>query len=446
MQALFLRNVAFQWKHGFKLIALMCVIVSIKMLYESHKIGYFNTAVKENRKDNQKRSSNNSSITLFVRMAGKLKEHRSRFYCDLLRPAVLFWPASLGKTVVVLDEESEQDHIFAKNLTSQMKQHFPNRKLEVAYESLPKDESILNFGASKKSPGYNRQLWSSFFIDLYTEDPIIAWMDNDAAFLAPVTKATIFNGSRIRILGSECSMKIIRVKTWAQTTQIALGLPMVADFMTYFPVYIYRDTFTNCREYILKRFNTSDFEEAFKKSYHGKHLISPVNVVISYAWFFERDRYDWNLKICRNLDSYNTRFPVGHKIKLQHTEDILSQPQTALHIDHTYRINTSFFLPNIFASYCLSQRAADKQQAICSTRSFSADTNLVLFNHDLMKLKPGHETPCIGSKRNHCLKILERHYNQVGTEIKQGREIKWRDLDIVEKLAKEADIICKYSL
>ena len=270
-------------------------------------------------------------------------------------------------------------------------------------------------------------------------------MDSDVTFLTPVTKATIFKGSRIRILGSECSMNIPRVRTWAHTTKTALGLPTVADFMTYFPVYIYRDTFTHCREYILKRFNTSNFEEAFKKSYHSAPLISPVNVVISYAWFFERDRYDWNLKICSELKSYNTRFPVGHKIEPRHTEDILTQPQTALHVDHTFRINTVFFLPNIFVSYCLSQRAADERQAICSTRSFSADTNLVLFNHDLMKLKRGRETPCTGSKRKHCLKNLERHYKEVGTDIKRGREMKWRDLKTVERLAKKAEgIICKY--
>ena len=204
MQALLRSIVALEWRHGFKLIALMCVIFSIKMLYESDKIGYFDTAVKENRRDNQNQSD--SSITLFMRMSGKLEKHRSRFYCDHFRTAVLFWPASLGKTVVVLDEESEQDHIFANNLTSQIKQHFPRCKLEVAYESLPKDESVLNFKASAMSPGYNRQLWSSFFIDQYTDDDIIAWMDSDVTFLTPVTKATIFNGSKIRILGSESSM------------------------------------------------------------------------------------------------------------------------------------------------------------------------------------------------------------------------------------------------
>ena len=445
MQALFPRIIGFG-RHGFKLVVLICVIFSIKMFYESDKIGYFDTTVKENRRNNQNRSAASSSITLFVRMAGKLKEHRTRFYCDRFRTAVLFWPASFGKTVVVLDEESEQDHIFANNTTSQIKRHFPNGKLEVAYEALPKDESILNFTASKKSPGYNRQLWSSFFIDLYTNDPIIAWMDSDSTFLTPVTKATVFNGSKIRILGSQCSMWDHRVKSWTQSTKMALGLPMVANFMSYFPVYIYRDTFTRCREYILRRFNTSNFEEAFKKFYPGTHKISPVNVVISYAWFFERDRYDWNLKICCDLKSYNTRFPVGHKIKPQHTEDILSQPQTALHVGHCSRLSTQLLPSNIFVSYCLSQRAADRQQAICSTRSFSADTNLVLFNHELGRVKPDHETPCIGSKRNHCLKNLERHYYQVGIDIKQGREIKWQDLEVVERLAKEADMICEYSL
>ena len=121
-------------------------------------------------------------------------------------------------------------------------------------------------------------------------------------------------------------MKIPRVRTWAHTTKMALGLPMVADFMTYFPVYIYRDTFTHCREYILKRFNTSNFEEAFKKSYHSAFLISPVNVVISYAWFFERDRYDWNLKICSELKLYNRRLPIGHKITPQDTEYSVPAP------------------------------------------------------------------------------------------------------------------------
>ena len=63
-------------------------------------------------------ANSSSSITLFVRMAGKLKQHGTRFYCDFFRTAVLFWSASFGKTVVVLDEESVEDHLYANSLTS----------------------------------------------------------------------------------------------------------------------------------------------------------------------------------------------------------------------------------------------------------------------------------------------------------------------------------------
>ena len=149
--------------------------------------------VKQNRSDTHIANviPNTASITRFVRMAGKLRKQRTRFYCDLLRTAVLFWPASFGKTVVVLEEKSEQDHVFANNLARQIKKHFPDRKVEVAYESLPKDERVLNCASSPKPPGYNRQLWSSFFIDLYTNEPIVAWMDTDAAFITPVTQSAI---------------------------------------------------------------------------------------------------------------------------------------------------------------------------------------------------------------------------------------------------------------
>jgi len=232
-------------------------------------------------------------------------------------------------------------------------------------------------------------------------------------------------------------MKVSEVKTWAHATKVALGLPMVADFMTYFPVYIYRDTFTHCREYILKRFNTTNFEEAFQKIYHGASSISPVSVVISYAWFFERDRYDWNLKICSELKPYNRRLPVGHKITPEDTEDILSQPQTAFHVPYAKEPLSS----NIFISYCLSHEATGNPQAMCSNSSVSRANNFVLFYHDLQRVTPG-ETPCTGNKKNHCLTVLDRHYKQVGVDIRKGRKIQWNDFETVKTLANEAGIIC----
>ena len=202
--------------------------------------------------------------------------------------------------------------------------------------------------------------------------------------------------------------------TWAQATKVAFGLPMVADFMTYFPVYIYRDTFTHCREYILKRLNKTIFEEAFQKIYPGDYLISPVSVVISYAWFFERDRYDWNLKICSELQSYNRRLPVDHKIAPHHTEDILSQPQTGFHVPYAKEALS----PNILNSYCLSHEAAGNPQVMGSYYSVLRANNFLLFYHDLQRVTPG-KTPCSGNKKNHCLTVLDRHCKQIGAEIKK---------------------------
>ena len=384
-------------------------------------------------------NDNTDSIALFIRMGGKVTELKRRFYCIFLRSSVLFWPASLGKTVIVLDKESDQDHKFAETLTRQTKEHFPYHTFEVLYEPLPIDPRVLDFPGSPSPPGYNRQLWSSFFIDLYTNDSVIAWMDTDAPFGSPVTKSSIFNGTKLRVLGCDFTMRFVWVQGWAKSTELTLGLPFVADFMTYFPVYIYRDTFTHCREYLLKRFKTRSFEEAFRKFFIG--LVSPVNVILNYAWYFERDRYDWNLKIDNNLMQYNKRFPAGHTIGQEHIEDTLSVPQTAFHISSPPRILNKIG-PYIKNSYCLSHEAAGNVLEKCSNHSASLSGNLVLFNHDIHRFDfPA--PPCPGERRNTCLQILERYYNEVGLEIKQkARKLDWNNVKTVEKLAEESNLKC----
>jgi len=64
-------------------LALICITFNIKMLYE--QLYESDTAAKESRNRNNAYAERFSptpsfpSITLFVRMAGKLKEHRTRF-------------------------------------------------------------------------------------------------------------------------------------------------------------------------------------------------------------------------------------------------------------------------------------------------------------------------------------------------------------------------------
>ena len=103
-------------------------------------------------------------------------------------------------------------------------------------------------------------------------------MDSDVAFITPVTKSSIFNDTKLRVLGWDCTFYFSWVKQRVITSEKALGLPFVADFMSYFPVYIYRDTFVHCREYIMNHLNVSDFEQAFRLFYHNT-LLFPVSDV-----------------------------------------------------------------------------------------------------------------------------------------------------------------------
>ncbi|XP_046856036.1 uncharacterized protein LOC124449129 [Xenia sp. Carnegie-2017] len=239
------------------------------------------------------------SVSLLMRLTGM---HIERFYCDFLRTMVLFWPPSYGKLVVVLDEESELDHKLAAIMKDHFVKYFPHRNLIIVYEALPNGhETLLKMPWPKRDTGYNRQIWSSFYNDLYTNDTVIAWVDSDTAFSASVTHRSMFNGTRLRVIGTDCTLLHVEfARQCDRAIFLALGRQAVGDFMLHFPIYIYRDTFTNCRKYLINRYKARDFEEVYRiMSTDG--LICPVSLVLNYAWHFERERYYWNLKICTAL-------------------------------------------------------------------------------------------------------------------------------------------------
>ena len=146
-----MKDMVYRGRTPCKFILLSCFICSAIILYlvamDLIKVNFQLIGNERNLNDSSNTSENQAiitttvqpSITLFVRMAARLEKHRYRYYCDLLRTTVLYWPPSYGKTVVVLDEESEVDYLFAENITRLNKEHFPDYKLDVLYEPLPKD-------------------------------------------------------------------------------------------------------------------------------------------------------------------------------------------------------------------------------------------------------------------------------------------------------------------
>ncbi|CAB4017046.1 Hypothetical predicted protein [Paramuricea clavata] len=373
-------------------------------------------------------------VTLFMRMTGL---HIKRFYCDFLRTAVLFWPASYGKLVLVFDQESSLDHKLANILERQFHQFFPDRKLEILYELLPMNyETLLKLPWPKRDTGYNRQIWSSFFNDLYTNDTVIAWVDSDTAFSTPVTQNSMYNGTRLRVIGTDCTLHAEFARDCVKSAEISIGLPALADFMLHFPIYMYRDTFANCREYLMRRYKARNFEEVYRIiSAYG--LICPVTTILNYAWHFERDRYDWSLKIfTKPLDEYNKRFQPNATIRSYDIQSVLAAPQSSVHTGEPGSALDSAQL--ILASYCLSHKAAGHYLAFCTgKRNLPLSNNLILF-----KYARAPET-CNGNLKFTCLVVLDRHYSLVGSEILgDKRRMEWSDVEIVEKLVKEVNATC----
>ena len=149
---------------------------------------YQSTPIFEHALTKELSYKNLPKITLVTRASSNPRLIK-QFYCMYLRSVVLFWPGSYGGMAVVLDQESKPDETWGSLLKKQMTANFPNTPLSVYYEPLPNDTSILKNHA--RSLGYNRQLWSTFFADFYTDSPIIAYMDTDTQFVTPMTKVRL---------------------------------------------------------------------------------------------------------------------------------------------------------------------------------------------------------------------------------------------------------------
>ena len=190
--------------------------------------------------------------------------------------------------------------------------------------------------------GYQLQLYSLFLMDLYTNSSVIAYTDTDAPFILPVGHSSIFSKEgRLKVIGIRTTFKYSWYKQWYTSTEYFLGLPMVFDYMSYFPVYLYPSTLKNCREFVRDKFSANvtkglkvnTFEEAFLKGSSQRQLVSSVNVMLTYAFFYERDRYDWHLDIGETdtLATINGKFSSTLKSSPLLPKDIEVKPHDTLH-------------------------------------------------------------------------------------------------------------------
>eukprot|EP00667_Euglena_gracilis_P004608 EG_transcript_4634 len=209
----------------------------------------------------------------------------------------LFWPKHYGQLVILLDNESSADHMFG-DLISQIPP-FPR----VFYQPEP-NWSLFPSVICGRTKGYDRQMYSGFYADLYTDAPFIGLVDNDALFTSVVPPSAIFDQKLRPIVIAKTTRYDERGNPfvmgpmngrWALATTKALGLPQAADFMWNFPVTVRRGAFAEVRAFISKRFNTS-FERAFFEIARTKGSYCQINIILNYEWYFHRAKYKWHLQ------------------------------------------------------------------------------------------------------------------------------------------------------
>lgn len=397
-------------------------------------------------------------MQFFVRMSGSTPKHRSRYACVFFRSLMLFWPLSYSNRIILLlDDEMPTDHQYGVALANHTQEHFPEIDLAVKYEKLPSDPSFLNFTWNHISPGYNRQLWSSYFTDLYVDpDKLIVFMDNDAQFVAPATLPSLFDDQgRPRASGTTCK-RGGHWKMWQDSGELALGFPLISDFMVYFPVLIYPDTIRNAREHILKHWENvthGDFDKVFAQIHYYKDGVflmnSPVTVLLSYAYHFERDRYSWALEFCEPISDVNARLPPGlEPVRWQDASyGHLPRPQIALHQAYSQELARK----SSMANFCLaSNYTMDSLPIECQGKSMDEflQESYPLFVHDAQMYGSRVEMhPCVGATEKYCqdkLHLLYREYAQElsapaaeRTPMMRTQPMNWKIIDQIDGWAKK---------
>ena len=377
------------------------------------------------REDIQPRADyvSRESIELTVRMT-LTKKMIGRLFCTLLRSAVLFWNPKYGDVVIILDAEDG-----GKDFSTKLKSLRLPFRFRIVYEKPPKKtQEFLRIGREHgHTYGYICMLYSSFLMDMYTDAPIIAWIDTDGMFTMPVVEQSIFKNGKLIVKGMNTFYLFGWVRLWDKSTVNALGLPMVADFMTYFPVYVYASTIKNCREYIMKRLGTHTFEDAFIRI--PSMMISPVSIIISYAYYFERERYDWHIDTRRdNISKYNEqRLPKHPLLK----KDVSPELHVAIH-----------------AGYYQS-KVDQLEKAICYCQMYLGMTNLPhcrayhlpnmqLFEFHTSPLQNHFESWCEKKTLHICTKMIRERYNVFVHLYKTNRtSVDTNKLEVIEKFVKD---------
>mmetsp|Transcript_5260 Transcript_5260/g.9458 ORF Transcript_5260/g.9458 Transcript_5260/m.9458 type:complete len:460 (+) Transcript_5260:98-1477(+) len=186
----------------------------------------------------------------------------------------------LVERVVVLDD-SEKDKAVGHGLQEKFPgvavwfEAFPNINLKPANQGMARARTV----------GYNRMLWSSFYLDKYTQAEIIGVMDTDAQIINLVRPDLVLNGN------GKIWARMVRPDNWRGDLEILdSGMNLDAMYVDNLPMFFWRSTFAGARNHIQKKWGKNNFDLAFEA--FQDRLFSPQNILYQYGLAFQKDAYE----------------------------------------------------------------------------------------------------------------------------------------------------------
>ena len=219
---------------------------------------------------------------------------------NLLSTFNIFVNRDKYKIGVILDDETVYDHELGNYLIKQ------NIIDSIYYEPLPENHLTLFQALAYPNMhwGYDRQQWSTFYMDTFVDNDIIGILDSDSTFTSYLTDENIFSKEgKIKIFGIKPTVSMVhwcsetkwfKFKNGAQheNDDIALKFDTVYDCMAtnIMPFFFWKTTFQNFRNYISDVWGMS-FDDAYK--IFSTKPYCQFNIMVNYALRFEPDKYEF---------------------------------------------------------------------------------------------------------------------------------------------------------
>jgi hypothetical protein len=192
---------------------------------------------------------------------------------------------------VVLDDESPKDHEYGDCVKK------ATVGVSVRYEALPTNHKVLfagrPFGTNKKygTDGYNRQQWSTFYLDQQTDADIIGVIDADACFFSFLTMESFLQDGRIVSKAMKSGDHYVagdRMAIYGPNQNQTIHLPLDFMWIDRMPLFFWRSTFPMVRAAISKVWKMP-FDDAFRQFSTVK--FSQFNIMSNLALKHQPDLY-----------------------------------------------------------------------------------------------------------------------------------------------------------